>query len=270
MGEKREAGTFIGHDKVGGTSPRIVQQVAPPTAAPGAKEPATCEWCKKGWPFTDERKTHHRSIFAASGIPPYPCSAPVSGVSGNVAPEADIADVLEATKRSIAIAAGNVAPEPAKEHPTLCASCHLPSTFPLVPNGAGSMVCRACEQFERAKAIEEPPCWVTCDIVRSPHLYSSSCRGVVRSVPAPEASVDDTRAAARDVASALERWQKLGKSGVTVSICYGPAKRGVLGFSVDALSTTGESFEQPFAADSFEHAVEIAERESLARGWLAN
>jgi hypothetical protein len=32
--------------------------------------------------------------------------------------------------------------------------------------------------------VEEPQ-WVTCDCLRTAHLYSGSCRGVVRSVPAP-------------------------------------------------------------------------------------
>jgi hypothetical protein len=67
----------------------------------------------------------------------------------------------------------------------------------------------------------------------------------------------------------LERWLALGRAGLTVSICYGPTKRrGVFSFSVDALSSTGESFEQPFSCESFEQAVEIAEIEAVRRGWL--
>jgi hypothetical protein len=66
----------------------------------------------------------------------------------------------------------------------------------------------------------------------------------------------------------LERWLALGRAGLTVSICYGPVKPHVLSFSVDVLSTTGQTFEEPIAAGSFEQAVEIAETEALKRGWL--
>jgi hypothetical protein len=189
-----------------------------------------------------------------------------------------------ATAKLQAMAAGNVAPEPAKEAGP-CGYCGKP---PSSHSGAEL----SCPGFEtlghvylapaislppvEVSAIEEWTTWVTCDGLRAPHLYSSSCCGVVRSVPAPE-EPRGIMTALREVADlrgsvppVIERWLALGKAGVTVSICYGPAKRGVLGFSVDAMSGTGQTFEQPFAAESFEHAVAIAERESLARGWLAN
>jgi hypothetical protein len=66
---------------------------------------------------------------------------------------------------------------------------------------------------------------------------------------------------------AVERWRALGRAGVRVSICHGRSRDDVLLWSVDALSKTG-SFERPFAAASFEHAVEIAEIEAKKRGWL--
>jgi hypothetical protein len=92
--------------------------------------------------------------------------------------------------------AGHVAPlaSPGAKEPPLCASCGLPSMAPLVKNAAGALLCSACEKLERAAALHggvlprpAEALWVTCDALREPHLYSSSCCGVVRSVPAPEA-----------------------------------------------------------------------------------
>jgi hypothetical protein len=57
--------------------------------------------------------------------------------------------------------------------------------------------------------VEEPQ-WVTCDCLRTAHLYSGSCRGVVRSVPAPDpepeksASHPDFGGAAGNVALILK------------------------------------------------------------------
>lgn len=31
----------------------------------------SCEWCKKGWPFTDERRVHHKSMITS--MLSYPC-----------------------------------------------------------------------------------------------------------------------------------------------------------------------------------------------------
>jgi hypothetical protein len=75
----------------------------------------------------------------------------------------------------------------------------------------------------------------------------------------------------------IRRWQALAKSGVTVSIVYGrdgiASHRfpdGEFCFSVDAMSSTGESFPRPFAAETLNQAIEIAEIEARARGWIAN
>lgn len=66
----------------------------------------------------------------------------------------------------------------------------------------------------------------------------------------------------------IARWEALGQKGLTVSICYGPSgTRGLL-YSVQVLSASGEEFNQPFAAASFEQAIWIAETESENRGWL--
>lgn len=71
---------------------------------------------------------------------------------------------------------------------------------------------------------------------------------------------------------ALERWMKLGRSGVLVSVVYGPCGvRGAVGFSVNCMNTaTLEQFEHAFAAASFDQAIDIAEKECCARRWLAN
>jgi hypothetical protein len=66
----------------------------------------------------------------------------------------------------------------------------------------------------------------------------------------------------------IQRWQELGKAGVIVSIAYGPMPNGQLVFSVDAMCTNGDHFARPYAAETFEQAVEIAVREALKRGWL--
>jgi hypothetical protein len=55
---------------------------------------------------------------------------------------------------------------------------------------------------------------------------------------------------------------------VIVSIAYGPMLKGHLLFSVDALCMNGEHFAAPYAAQTFEQAVEIAEKEAMERGWL--
>lgn len=67
----------------------------------------------------------------------------------------------------------------------------------------------------------------------------------------------------------VRRWEELGKRGVTVSICFGHC--GDMGFlySVDALGPNGQTFDKPFAAESLEQAMHIAEKESNERGWIA-
>lgn len=65
----------------------------------------------------------------------------------------------------------------------------------------------------------------------------------------------------------VEALERLGRSGLTVSVCCGPAGRGGFAWSVQVLSRQGEEFDRPFAAESFEHAVEIAELEVKKRDW---
>jgi len=66
----------------------------------------------------------------------------------------------------------------------------------------------------------------------------------------------------------VQRWQALTKHGLVVSIACGSSRDGgVPFFTVIALSSTGDTFSRPFAADSFEQAVEIAEIECAKRGW---
>jgi len=60
----------------------------------------------------------------------------------------------------------------------------------------------------------------------------------------------------------LKRLEDLGWQGLTVSICYGPSSKD-LGtcYSVDVLSKSGQMFDKPFAARTFEKCIEIAEIE---------
>lgn len=66
----------------------------------------------------------------------------------------------------------------------------------------------------------------------------------------------------------VKRWLALGDAGLMVSICYGRFPSGRLQFSVNVLSAQGESFSRPYAAESLEQAVDIAEIETRKRGWL--
>ena len=69
---------------------------------------------------------------------------------------------------------------------------------------------------------------------------------------------------------AIARFEALGRAGCTVSIACGPCGLEPFRWTVQALSPNGEEFARPFAAQSFAHAVEIAEMEIYQRGWLAN
>ena len=66
----------------------------------------------------------------------------------------------------------------------------------------------------------------------------------------------------------VRRWQALAEAGLTVSICYGRSKDRLI-FSVDVMSRIGEIFSKPFAAETLEQAIEIAEKESYQRGWIS-
>ena len=68
---------------------------------------------------------------------------------------------------------------------------------------------------------------------------------------------------------AIAQCEQLGRAGLTVSIVCGPSGSVAFRWSVQVLSRSGEEFDQPFAANSFEHAVTIAHIESARRGWLA-
>ena len=69
--------------------------------------------------------------------------------------------------------------------------------------------------------------------------------------------------------SITERLERLGAAGLVVSICYGPmGSMRSMRYSVDVLYDVGEFFDAPFAAESLEQCLEIAEIESRKRGWL--
>lgn len=72
---------------------------------------------------------------------------------------------------------------------------------------------------------------------------------------------------AADVLTAVDRMAALGREGFTVSICCGPSGRAPFRWTVQVLAQSGEEFARPFAATSFEQAVEIAEVEIEKRGW---
>jgi hypothetical protein len=170
MAEKHEAGTFIGHDKVGGTSPRIVQQAEPPTAAPGLSARVLGGSC------------------AACGKPRDAHGAPAPG------------DPLGCTGVPFSLSV----PEAMV---TIRKPASLGHTAALPP-------------------VEEPQ-WVTCDCLRTAHLYSGSCRGVVRSVPAPDPEPIDERAlyravqlAARDLPDGFQIHVSVERGSGWVSLEY--------------------------------------------------
>lgn len=66
----------------------------------------------------------------------------------------------------------------------------------------------------------------------------------------------------------IARLEALGRAGLTVSVCCGPCGTSPFRWTVQVLSIAGQEFDQPFAAHDFTHAIEIAELESRARGWL--
>jgi hypothetical protein len=60
--------------------------------------------------------------------------------------------------------------------------------------------------------------------------------------------------------AALTRWEALARSGFIVSVCCGPCgEERPFRWSVDVLAPDGQEFDQPFAAESFEHAIAIAD-----------
>ena len=61
------------------------------------------------------------------------------------------------------------------------------------------------------------------------------------------------------------RMEALGRAGLTISVCCGPAGIVPFRWSVQVLSAQWGEFPRPFAADSFEHAIEIAEHEIAIR-----
>jgi len=67
----------------------------------------------------------------------------------------------------------------------------------------------------------------------------------------------------------ISRMEALGRAGFVISVCCGPTPTEACAWSVDVLSpATGEAFDRPFAAHTFEHAMDIAEAEVTRRGWL--
>lgn len=69
--------------------------------------------------------------------------------------------------------------------------------------------------------------------------------------------------------SAVTHLERLGRNGLTVSVCCGPCGAEDFRWSVNVLNRSMEEFDMPFAANSFAHAVEIAEIECRERGWVS-
>jgi hypothetical protein len=71
---------------------------------------------------------------------------------------------------------------------------------------------------------------------------------------------------------AIRKIEELGNKGIIVSIVYGPMFGkfgGLCKWSVDCMhSEAGHMFNRPYAANSFVHCVEIAQKEISERGWL--
>jgi hypothetical protein len=74
----------------------------------------------------------------------------------------------------------------------------------------------------------------------------------------------------------VERLERLGELGLVVSICYGPCGDSGASYSVDVLhriqgadvSFLYETFDAPYSAESFGQCLDIAEKESVERGWI--
>jgi hypothetical protein len=64
----------------------------------------------------------------------------------------------------------------------------------------------------------------------------------------------------------MSGWKR-SAAGYTISICCGPSGDKPFAWSVHVMSKRGEEFDQPFAALSFEHAIQIAFSEITKRGW---
>lgn len=72
-----------------------------------------------------------------------------------------------------------------------------------------------------------------------------------------------------DLLQDLVSWTALGEAGITVSICCGPSGDHAFCWSVDALAPNRRAaFERPYAANSLQHAIEIAVTEVTRRGWI--
>ena len=61
----------------------------------------------------------------------------------------------------------------------------------------------------------------------------------------------------------------LANQGILTSIVYGPCGDKGIWFSVDVLTENGHCFERPFLVNSFEHAVRVAYKECIGRGWIS-
>jgi hypothetical protein len=62
--------------------------------------------------------------------------------------------------------------------------------------------------------------------------------------------------------------EQLGRGGLTISVCCGPSGGQSFRWSVFVGAPNGDEFNMPYAANSFEHAIEIAELEAVRRQWL--
>jgi hypothetical protein len=71
------------------------------------------------------------------------------------------------------------------------------------------------------------------------------------------------------MASAVERMERLGRAGLTVSVCCGPCGDQLFRWTVQVASADfAAEFLMPYAAHNFDHAIEIAELEAVKRQWL--
>lgn len=65
----------------------------------------------------------------------------------------------------------------------------------------------------------------------------------------------------------VETMEAIGRAGLTISVCCGPSGAQPFRWSVQVMARNGREFDQPFAAETFAHAVAIAVTEIATRGW---
>lgn len=69
------------------------------------------------------------------------------------------------------------------------------------------------------------------------------------------------------VTKSMCKWELLGRCGFTVSVAFGPCGTTEPAYSVNVLTPEGKMLDMPYRAKSFDHAIQIAEKEIDERRW---